>query len=116
MLRSARGIEPAGAGDAGWQDAVLEMRELLLDAAGSSVSLPRAAALTYVQLRDRLLKDGDRHLPGFLRQCLTIDRFRDFIFLYHHDAGARTAFITDAFGVKGRVFGMPRDVFSDLDF
>lgn len=54
----------------------------------------REQAVSYLNLRSRLLasESGDM-LPGFLYQCGTIDRFREFIFLYDPDIALRHGFL-----------------------
>ncbi len=54
----------------------------------------REQAVSYLNCRSRLLasESGDM-LPGFLYQCGTIDRFREFIFLYDPDVTLRHQFL-----------------------
>ena len=108
-------------------EALAELEEILHLAAASGTSLPRGTALRYVAVRELLLSNGfQHHLPGFVRQCLTVDRFREFIHLYHYDAEERAAFIASSLGgaVKSGARARPshpaprqiRDIFSDTEF
>jgi hypothetical protein len=36
------------------------------------------------------------YLPGFVRQCVSLFKFRDFICLYDHDPAVRTKFVEEA--------------------
>jgi hypothetical protein len=74
-----------------------ELQELMrLVATGESPQ--RLAATTYTACRELLLKSELRPLlPGFLHQCLTIYRFKDFIQLYSPGDKERVAFIDDSF-------------------
>lgn len=77
--------------------ALAELQDLMrLVAAGDPPQ--RLAATTYTACRDQLLKSEIAPLlPGFLRQCLTIFRFKDFIQLYSPGTRERIAFIDDSF-------------------
>lgn len=74
-----------------------ELHELLR-AASAINSPPRHWAVKYARCRAALLQSelGAR-LPGFLGQCGSIERFRDFITLYHANPDARARFIDAAF-------------------
>ena len=62
-------------------------------AAGAPPS--RELAVSYLAYRSQLLSSENRDmLPGFLYQCGTIDRFRDFIMLYDPDSELRQEFLT----------------------
>jgi hypothetical protein len=62
----------------------------------------REWAVTYLNCRSRLLaSEQSGMLPGFLYQCGTVDRFREFIFLYDPDVALRREFI-------GRMIGRAR--------
>ena len=102
--------------DAG--EALAELEDILHLAAASQTSLPRGTALRYVSLRDFLLNKAQVPLPGFLRQCLTIDRFREFIHLYHYRAEERDEFIHRSLHATASRPAMRfvRDVFSDTEF
>lgn len=55
---------------------------------------PREIAVTYANCRARLLASSQgKMLPGFLYQCATINRFRDFIYLYDPEIPLRVSFI-----------------------
>lgn len=70
-----------------------ELRRLLrLVISGESPS--REWAVGYISCRSRLLSSAQRDmLPGFLYQCGTIDRFREFIVLYDPDVELRGEFV-----------------------
>jgi hypothetical protein len=57
-------------------------------------------------------------LPGFLLQCLTIFRFKDFIQLYSPSVDERIAFVEEAFrACEARAGARPTfDVFDDPNF
>lgn len=118
LLQPRGGSDPLAGGEQTLDEALRELQEMLHLASASTASLPRTSAPSYVRLRERLLKsDYAGSLPGFLQQCLTIDRFRDFIHLYHPDPARRAEFLNAAFrtGARGRKRAI-RDVFSDLEF
>ncbi len=59
----------------------------------------REQAVSYLDYRTRLLASPHGSmLPGFLYQCGTINRFRDFIFLYDPDVELRCEFIDRMIG------------------
>ncbi len=94
-------------------EAWVRLQELLHDAAVESVQ-PRQAATLYTRLREILLKSAYQpHLPGFMIQCLTLDRFRDFIRLYHPRPAERIAFLDRAFAARAY---RARDFLADADF
>jgi hypothetical protein len=94
-------------------EAWTRLQELLRDAAMEAPQ-PRQAAMLYTQLRETLIKSDYRpHLPGFLLQCLTIDRFRDFIRLYDPRPAERIAFLDRSFFRRAM---HTRDFFADADF
>lgn len=94
-------------------EAWIMLQELLRDAAVESVQ-PRQAATLYTRLRETLLKSTYQpHLPGFMIQCLTLDRFRDFIRLYHPSPAERIAFLDRAFAARAH---RARDFLADADF
>lgn len=76
-------------------EALAELHQLMrLVASGDSPQ--RLAATTYIACRETLLASALRPaLPGFLFQCLTIFRFKDFIHLYSPNVNERIAFIED---------------------
>jgi hypothetical protein len=100
-------------------EALAELEEILQLAAASGTSLPRGTALRYVAVRDLLLKNGYQgQLPAYVRQCLTVDKFREFIHLYHFDHQERLAFIANSFRGPFRrpAARQIRDIFSDTEF
>lgn len=83
-----------------------QLRDLLrLVASGEPPS--REHAVSYLDCRSRLIASpsGDM-LPGFLYQCGTIDRFREFIFLYDPDTELRCQFIDRMIG-RARALSQP---------
>ncbi len=59
--------------------------------------MQRPWAFRYSELRSKLLESELRaKVPGFLFQCGSIERFRDFITLYHPRPESRVAFIHSA--------------------
>jgi len=75
------------------------LRELqdVLFAVASGQPFQRPWAFRYSELRTKLLESGLRDkVPGFLFQCGSIDRFRDFITLYHPRPESRAAFLRAA--------------------
>lgn len=98
-------------------EAMTELRELMRFAA-SGEPPQRFAASAYTVCRDRLVASELRAtLPGFLLQCLTISRFRDFIQLYSPSLADRLALIDGAFRACETRSGEKRtfDVFGDDD-
>jgi hypothetical protein len=77
-------------------DALDELYEILLLGALDEPH-QRLTATRYTLCRDVLLRSALRPvLPGFLQQCLTFDRFRDFVRLYHSSLNARVEMIDEA--------------------
>lgn len=69
------------------------LQEVLLSVA-SGQPLQRPWAFRYSELRTKLLESELREkVPGFLFQCGSIDRFREFIILYHPRPESRAAFL-----------------------
>ena len=96
--------------------ALAELQDLMRLAASGDYSPQRLAATTYTACRDLLLKSELGPLtPGFLRQCLTIYRFKDFIQLYSPSERERTAFIEEAFRAADTRADLraPFDVFAE---
>jgi hypothetical protein len=95
-----------------------EIKELMRLAA-SGGSLQRFHASRYTACRDALMRSEIRAaLPGFLRQCLTLSRFQDFIYLYTPDPKERLDFLEAALRPcesRGRLRSTI-DVFGDSDF
>lgn len=98
-------------------EAYLELKELLRLAA-TGASPQRLTATRYTACREALIRSeiGDV-MPGFLRQCLTLDRFHDFIHLYTPDVGERLALVETALRGCEAKLGLRRsyDVFGDLN-
>ena len=70
----------------------------LLRAVATTHPMQRPWAVAYTECRSTLLAGELRSkLPGFVVQCGSIDRFRDFISLYHPRSESRVAFIDSAF-------------------
>jgi hypothetical protein len=78
-------------------DAMEEMEELLLSIA-RRLSTNRADAISYSRCRSALLEAPVKDLlPGFIYQCLTVYKFKDFISLYDPDTALREAFVARMF-------------------
>jgi hypothetical protein len=91
-----KGARPVMEPELTTNEAMVELQALLrLVASGESPQ--RLAATTYTICREILLASELRPiLPGFLLQCLTVLRFKDFIQLYSPNVADRIAFIDDA--------------------
>lgn len=82
-------------------------------------SARRVAAVRYTRCRSALIESEVRPaVPGFLVQCISLDKFHDFITLLDPNPDARIAFIEaglvacrDALDVQKKY-----DVFGDRDF
>lgn len=99
--------------------ALAELQDLMRLAASGDYSPQRLAATTYTGCRDLLLKSElGQLLPGFLRQCLTIYRFKDFIQLYSPSERERVAFVDEAFRAADTRAHLraPFDVFAERGF
>lgn len=93
--------------------------EAILRSVASLPSRYRNFAVHYMRCRNTLLNgDGRSALPGFLVQCGTSEKFRDFITLYDPSVEARLAFIDHALSRCRASFGWTRsyDIFDDEDF
>lgn len=93
--------------------------ETILYSVAASPSHYRNHAVHYMRCRSTLLNgDGRSALPGFLIQCGTSEKFREFIILYDASVQARHAFIDHALGRCRALFGWTRsyDIFDDEDF
>lgn len=103
--------------DVSADEAWLQLQDLLRHAA-TDAPQPRAAAALYTGLRDILIRSEHQpFLPGFMLQCLTLDRFRDFIRLYHPSPEARLDFLNRAFrATRLRRGGVGHDFFEDAEF
>ena len=100
-------------------DEALNELQLILNIAAREGSPQRLAASRYTVCRDALMKAGLKPaLPGFLVQCLTYDRFHDFIHLYDPTVEARKALVDESLrGCASRIRARPtHDVFNDFDF
>jgi hypothetical protein len=99
-------------------DALEEMQELLRSVS-SSRSPHRLSAVRYTHCRSILLDSELRPaMPGFLIQCVSLDKFQTFIYLYDPTPEARIALVDAAFD-KGRALLDAKrryDVFDDSDF
>lgn len=74
-----------------------ELQELLRSVAAIH-PMQRPWAITYTDCRAALMASSLRSkLPGFVVQCGSVERFRDFISLYHPNPQSRIAFIDSAF-------------------
>ena len=85
-------------------EALHELQEILM--LGALDQAPQRVAATRYTLCRKVLLGGELAdtMPGFLRQCTTIDSFRVFIQLYHNDLEARLTFIGNSFeGSAGRL-------------
>ena len=93
--------------------------ETILRAIAASPSHYRNFAVHYMRCRSVLLNEpGRAALPGYLIQCGTSDKFRDFILLYDGAVAARHAFIAESLGRCRALLGWsrPYDIFDDEDF
>lgn len=98
---------------------MLEEMQALLRSVASSSSLNRLWAVRYTECRAELLNSDLRPvLPGFLVQCVSINKFHDFIHLYDPSPEARVAFLDAAFETSGSQLQAKSvyDVFRDPDF
>jgi hypothetical protein len=93
--------------------------ETILYSIAASPSHYRNFAVHYMRCRNVLLGGECRAmLPGFLIQCGTSDKFRDFVCLYDASAEARRAFLDNALSRCRAALGWTRsyDIFDDEDF
>jgi hypothetical protein len=93
--------------------------EGILQSIASSPSHYRNFAVHYMRCRSVLLNGEARAaVPGFLIQCGTSEKFREFITLYDASVEARRAFVDHAFGRCRALFGWTPsyDIFDDEDF
>jgi hypothetical protein len=99
------------------EEALNEMEELLRTAASVGVQ-HRMMAVRYTEWRSVLLASEVRAaVPGFLVQCVTVDKFHTFITLYDPKAEARVQFLATAFARCRTLLSSKRhyDVFGDGD-
>ena len=93
--------------------------EAILRSIAASPSHYRNFAVHYMRCRSALLdQPGRALLPGYLLQCGTSDKFRDFIILYDASVAARHAFIDESLARCRASLGWTRayDIFDDEDF
>ena len=93
--------------------------EMILYSVASSPSHYRNFAVHYMRCRSALLGgEGRSAVPGFLVQCGTSEKFRDFITLYDASVRERHAFIEYALTRCRALYGGTRsyDPFDDEDF
>jgi hypothetical protein len=93
--------------------------ESILYSVASSPSHYRNFAVHYMRCRSMLLGgEGRSAVPGFLVQCGTSEKFRDFISLYDASVRERHAFIAYALTRCRALYGGTRsyDAFDDEDF
>ncbi|RHW19334.1 hypothetical protein D1610_04325 [Sphingomonas gilva] len=89
------------------QDVMEEFEELLCSIA-TGVPPDRSAAMRFSRCRTALLESPSKDLlPGFVYQCLSVFRFKDFITLYDPDITLRDAFIRRAFSRCRAMSGAP---------
>lgn len=99
-------------------EALVEIAEIMLLTA-SNHSARRMSAVRYTRCRTALIESGLRSsVPGFLVQCVSLDKFHDFISLLDPDPQVRIAFVEaglakcrDALDVRNEY-----DVFGNDDF
>jgi len=100
------------------REALVEIGEIMLLTASDHVA-PRMSAVRYTRCRSALIENGLRSaMPGFLVQCVSLDKFHDFISLLNPDPKVRVAFVEaglagcrDALDVRKNY-----DVFENDDF
>jgi hypothetical protein len=74
-----------------------DLESLLISVAAGAVP-NRQHATAYSTMRLALLKSYDSNIvPGFIHQCISIYKFREFITLYDGRANERRRFITSVF-------------------
>jgi hypothetical protein len=74
-----------------------EMHELLRQSCQQQAPFFSRLAVRYQICRSALLSAGLKpYLPGFLMQCVSLIKFREFICLYDHDPVTRERFIDGA--------------------
>lgn len=107
-------VEPALTVERAFEDI-----ETILYSVASSPAHYRNFAVHYMRCRDALLRGESRaSLPGFLVQCGTSEKFREFILLYDASVEARHAFLDQALSRWRALLGWTRayDIFDDEDF
>ena len=82
------------------EDEAFEQLFDLLRSIAAGKAADRSEAVSYSTCRGALLSLGRPHLlPGFLLQCMSVARFRDFITLYEPDPDERERLIRNAFNL-----------------
>ena len=70
--------------------------EALLQSIATGLLVDRSAAMRYSEYRSMLLDSAYRDfLPGFVLQCVSVFKYREFISLYDPAARTREAFVGD---------------------
>lgn len=95
--------------------AALEELHVMLRQACDGASPPRPAAVRYSACLSCLMASGwSSALPGFLVQCVTLDRFREFIGLYDPRVDVRIVFVDAAFSRTRAIIGSSQviDIFA----
>ena len=94
---SAGGFRPVSDGAPVDERQAIDVLDELLCAIAGGGTPNRSQANTYSSCRSDLLQSRAKALlPGFLYQCLTIFKFREFINLYDPDVALRQAFVRRA--------------------
>lgn len=77
-------------------DEVFDRFGALLQSIAAGLPVDRSAAMHYSEYRSMLLDSPYRDvLPGFVLQCMSVLKYREFISLYDPAARAREAFVRD---------------------
>lgn len=77
---------------------MLDAFEALLTSIADGEPLNRERAFAYSTMRAELLKSARSDLlPGFVHQCVSLYKFREFIMLYDGRAAERRRFLLEAF-------------------
>ena len=100
------------------REALDEMEEILRVTANDR-SARRVAAVRYTRCRTALIESELRPaVPGFLVQCISLDKFHDFITLLDPHPDARIAFIEAGLVACRAALDVQKkyDVFEDPDF
>jgi hypothetical protein len=100
------------------REALDEMEEIMRLTANER-SARRVAAVRYTRCRSALIESEVRPaVPGFLVQCISLDKFHDFITLLDPNPDARIAFIESGLVACRAALDVQKkyDVFGDRDF
>jgi hypothetical protein len=77
--------------------ALAELQGLLRESS-ANLSPPRLWAVRYQICRSTLMSgELKAYLPGYIFQCVSLFKFREFIHLYDHEVGSRIAFVDRSF-------------------